>query len=353
MKKIFKRLFHRKALRTINAGIYTLDGILIRFFSKNGFLSSFYYLVLNKKFYREHRAVLLGRIQYQKSLQQAGSSFAFLRRNIHRIEKGLIMQPRRQIFAEDYIGETVECLGHAILGGRLCREEKKWAEDVLTKYFAAVGMSAEIDKAKSRFDTISSGSDNVSYVPYQHKDLPECEISYEQILSLYRRRRSVRWYTQESISMNIINKAIQASTYAPSACNRQPYRFVVINDPDDATDVAKCALGTQGFAENIRCIVAVIGDLSAYPAERDRHVIYIDASLAAMQLMLAFETLGLSTCPINWPDIEERERILSKKLRLSFYERIIMLMAIGYANPNGGIPFSQKKGVDLLVEHFN
>jgi hypothetical protein len=57
-----------------------------------------------------------------------------------------------------------------------------------------------------------------------------------------------------------------------------------------ASEVAATAMGTAGFSNNIPALIAVVGDLSAYPAERDRHVIYIDGGLATMQLMLAFET---------------------------------------------------------------
>ena len=62
-------------------------------------------------------------------------------------------------------------------------------------------------------------------------------------------------------------------------------------------------------------------------------LVYIDGSLAAMQLMLALESLGLSSCSINWPDVEERERQLAKILGLAYQERTVMLLAVGYADP--------------------
>ena len=98
--------------------------------------------------------------------------------------------------------------------------------------------------------------------------------------------------------------------------------------------------------------MAVVGDLSAYPLERDRHLIYIDASLASMQLMLAAETLGLATCPINWPDIERAEQRIRDLLDLPPHERVIMLIAIGYGDPEGGVPYSQKKQSNVLVHEF-
>jgi nitroreductase len=72
-----------------------------------------------------------------------------------------------------------------------------------------------------------------------------------------------------------------------------------------------------------------------------------------MQLMLSLETLGLSSCPINWPDIENNERKLANLLNLNIYERPVMLMAVGYAHPEGGIPYSQKKGVSVLVRNHD
>ena len=71
--------------------------------------------------------------------------------------------------------------------------------------------------------------------------------------------------------------------------------------------------------------------------------VYIDASLAAMQLMLALETLGLSSCPVNWPDIESFEVKMEKKLGLTKNLRPIILLPVGYADLTGLIPSSSKK----------
>jgi nitroreductase len=72
-----------------------------------------------------------------------------------------------------------------------------------------------------------------------------------------------------------------------------------------------------------------------------------------MQLMLAAETLGLATCPINWPDVDLAEQKIKQLIELPAHERIIMLVAIGYGDPEGGIAFSQKKQGDLLVTEFS
>ena len=71
-----------------------------------------------------------------------------------------------------------------------------------------------------------------------------------------------------------------------------------------------------------------------------------------MQLMLDAETLGLSTCSINWPDVDAAERKIQGMLELQSHERVVMLIAIGYGDPDGGVPYSQKKQRDLLVQDF-
>lgn len=190
------------------------------------------------------------------------------------------------------------------------------------------------------------------FKPYPRASSPRCTISIDELISLFTRRRSVRWYNDTPVPDEKIKKCINAAALAPSACNRQPFRFVVANNPGEASKIAACAGGTVGFAHQLSAILVAVGDLSAYPTERDRHLIYIDASLASMQLMLAAETLGLSTCPINWPDVDESEKRLQRILHLPRHERVVMLIAIGYGEPDSGIPYSQKKTEDLLYRNL-
>ena len=90
---------------------------LVRLFSSSGFLASLYYCFVSREFDREHRAVLLGRLNFARRMRGKGENDAFLRRNVHRLEKGLIMRPRRATFAEDYIGPTVRCFADAAQAG--------------------------------------------------------------------------------------------------------------------------------------------------------------------------------------------------------------------------------------------
>lgn len=346
MKKNKPKLYKK----FIKDASFKFKGFMLPIFAYSGFLSSIYYCFFNFRFYREHKATLKGIIAYHSSISDIKESSALLRRNIHRLEKGLIMKPRREIFANKFINETVD---HYILINNqesFCKYEKKWAKDVLTEFFKVVGNTENIDSARELFKTTQKNeTTNSLYIPYQQSELLTSTVNYDDLYSLFKKRRSTRWFLDKKVEMSNIKKAVNAAVLAPSACNRQPFQFVVMNTPEKAVDIAKLAMGTAGFCNNIPCLIAIVGNLNAYPLERDRHVIYIDASLASMQLMLALETLGLSSCSINWPDIESREKKIHKKLKLKDSERVVMLMAVGYAEPSGGIPFSQKKTDSLMI----
>ena len=100
-------------------------------------------------------------------------------------------------------------------------------------------------------------------------------------------------------------------------------------------------------------MIAVVGNLDAYYSERDRHVIYIDGGLASMGLIYALEVQGIASCCINWPDIESRERKISKFLNLKKSQRVIMLVAYGYEANDSMVPYSQKRSISELRSYNN
>ena len=332
------------------------DRLALPLTTATGWIASLYYLVFNPRFRREQRAVLAGRAAYEQEVGAAVHSSPLLRRNVHRLEKGLIMRPRQPAFAEDYIEETVEAFLRLEASETLDAAELRWAREVLRAYFAAVSDTAPIARARHRFESRgdanrdqTTGATGAASRPQPRESGVRSGIDFEQFFSLCRQRRSVRWFGDAPVPRELVLKALQAAAQAPSACNRQPFLFRYFERADDAQRVAGLAMGTTGYAGQIPALVVVLGDLSCFPHERDRHVIYIDASLAAMQFMLALETLGLASCPINWPDVESLERRMARELSLPRHLRPVMLIALGYPDPQGGIPASVKKPPESLL----
>lgn len=308
--------------------------------------SSLYYMLISRAFWREQYGVIYGKLKYYENLKQAKDSDFLLRRNIHRLEKGLIMQPRRDVFATSYIEETVNIYATALKVRSATSAnsgELQWAHDVLKLYFSVVASHPKIDDARAKFSAFESICGEKQYIPYKRELNKSASLSYEQFLELSYQRRSVRWYLQKPVPRELIDKAITAATLSPSACNRQPFEFYIFDEPEMVQKVASIPMGTAGFNHNFPAIIVVLGKLRAYVSERDRHVIYIDGALASMSLMYALETLGLSSCAINWPDLEPQESQMASLLNLEPDERVIMLISVGYPDPEGLVPYSQKK----------
>jgi nitroreductase len=324
----------------------SLERVYLRRMPLTSFAAAFYYNVFSSAFRREQLAVMAGKRLHLGGGQTAESMRFTLRRNVHRLEKALTMRPRRDRFAIEYIEETVWCYERVVAhdgGDEMRSEELKWFTDVIVEYFSVVRTNDFLQSLQRRFNACKQVHPASSLsIPYRRSEAPESRVSYSDLLNLMRRRCSTRWFQQRPVPRELLDKAIFAGLQAPSACNRQPFEFRVCDDADLTRKIATIPMGTKGYSANIPCIVIIIGKLDAYFDERDRHIIYIDASLAAMSFMLALETLGLSSCPINWPDIEEREQAMDQVLVLKPWERPVMLMAVGYADPLGFVPYSQK-----------
>ena len=332
-----------------------IHNILPKYFVVSPFFSSLYYLLFSSKFRREQHATLKGRLKYMGEVKADNSNRFTLVRNTHRIEKGLLMRPRKPIFALDYIEETMVAF-EKIWDGTLVNQnrQQKWFYDVLNEYFTATEGQDALEEYRMRFkhavDPMAEyiGPKNIKSIPYLRKINAVPDVSYDQFFKLTRQRRSVRWFLDKEVPRDLLDKAILAANQSPSACNRQPFYYRIIDDPKMRVEVSKLPRGIRGYAENIPVLIVVVGDLSAYFDERDRHIIYIDSSLASMSLMLALETLGLSSCAINWPDIEELEKVMEETLNLKVSERPIMCLAVGYPDPEGQVAYSEKKSIEEI-----
>ena len=333
-----------------------LDAMFVPLAARSRWLSSVYYAFWSRAFAREHQAMLNARLSYAEDLRSPGAGFALLRRNVHRLEKGLLMRPRRDVFGVGYIEEAMECYEHIRKShcddeGE-CGTEMKWAHDVLKKYFEVTTSHEVIDRCRKRFDALPPVScESGEKVPYKRDLAKEPSVSYDDLMALAMRRRSVRWFLPKAVDREMIDRAVTLAGQSPSACNRQPFSFRIFDEKELVQKVIKLPMGTSGFSDNVPVVAVVVGRIGNYPKERDRHLIYIDGSLATMAFVFAIESQGLSTCCINWPDIEELEVAMSDLLRLAPDERPIMCVAVGHPDPEGEVAYSDKKPLDQMRQY--
>lgn len=332
--------FFRRLLRRI-------DPLLAKAAARSSAGSGLYYGIFRSDFSREQRSFAAGRQAYEDSLRRPEGSMAILRRNVHRLEKGLLMQPRRLPFALDYIGETVAAFVTAS-AATIDAEEFRWARDVLTEYFklhedqqTLAAHAASFAAAAAQYPA------EPSRIPYR-RDLSPLRVDLDGLRDLAKRRRSVRWFLQKPVPREAIDQAIEVGTQAPSACNRQPFEFRIFDDPELVQKVIAIPFGLAGYGHNVPVVIVVVGQQRHFFSERDRHLIYIDSSLAVMGLLFGLEVQGLSSCCVNWPDIEENEKQMAQLLKLAPDERPVMLIALGYPDPEGMVAHSAKKSLPMI-----
>lgn len=310
-----------------------------------------YFGLFSSAYRREKLLVARGHQEYTRRRSVARLPY-LLRRNIHMLEKGLSMRPRRETFALAYIEETVRLLSGMVVNqdGVVSDGEIGWAREVLDRFVEATANSsaAEIRRAREAYAEIvwqtEAFPNSGPHEPPQ--GTPPVEIN--DLIALAERRKSIRWYTDEIVPQDVIDRAMQVAGQAPSACNRQPFTFRFFNEPEMVSKIVKIPMGTAGYGQNMRQIGVIVGDLSAFIDERDRHLIYIDGSLAAMGFLLGLESQGVSSVCINWPDIADRDRKMSELLGLAPHERVVMLVGFGYADHTGLTPFSEKRQLNDL-----
>lgn len=284
---------------------------------------------------------------------QDGSS-GLLRRNTHRLEKALCFPIKKEFFAEKFITETVVAYLKLRKNPSSDEREITWANQVLTRYFKEVGKGNKtIENARSHYLTAGTSCADTCKTPYMYSSLSPSPVSIDGLEALCRQRVSCRWFLDEEIDVTSLHKAIDVAAQAASACNRQPFVFLQIKDANLRKKIVSIPYGTKGYGDDLPNLLVVVGDLSCIEKPRDRHLIYIDSSLATSQLLLAFTAQNLGSVPINWPDVEANHIKARKLLGLHDHHVPIMLVGFGKPKKEAMIPYSEKKDHKRLLKTYD
>jgi len=167
-------------------------------------------------------------------------------------------------------------------------------------------------------------------------------IAYEDkehmsFLELLQKRKSCRSYCSDPVPREKIERCLEAARLAPSACNSQPWRFVVVESPQLKQEIADKAFGgvfaMNAFVRKAPVLIVVVRQRSRYAAMLGgalRGVQYslIDVGIAGEHLALQAEEEGLGICWLGWFS----ERLLKKALGLGRQDKVDIVMSLGYAD---------------------
>ena len=175
-------------------------------------------------------------------------------------------------------------------------------------------------------------------------------------LELVSSRQSVRAFDPErSVEKDKIERIIEAARLAPSACNAQPWSFVVVDEPDLKNKIADATssrvLGMNHFTKQapvhlllVEEKVNISSGIGGWIKKKD--YAQMDLGIVAAHIVLAAQAEGLGTCIVGWFD-EDKVKDL---LHIPTSKRVWLDIVIGYSTQ----PLRKKsrKNVDKILS-FN
>ena len=149
------------------------------------------------------------------------------------------------------------------------------------------------------------------------------------VLQAIAERRSIRDYDGKIPSEEVVYSIIESGRLAPSAGNRQPYRFVVVWDRDKIRRIAKASMP---FLSKAGVIIVGVADPKLSPRWYP-----VDTAIALEHMVLATQSQGMGTCWIGAFNEEEVKKILQIPKDVT----IVAMLGVGYPKPKPS-PTSRK-----------
>ncbi|MBU1863447.1 MAG: nitroreductase family protein [Candidatus Omnitrophica bacterium] len=175
-------------------------------------------------------------------------------------------------------------------------------------------------------------------------------------IDLVKKRQSTRSYTPQPVSRDVIDRCIEAARLAPSACNSQPWTFIVIDDPSRKNKVGDAAFSgmysMSSFAQSAPVLIIVITEKSSYAATlgtwlKGTQFNLIDIGIAGEHLVLQATEEGLGTCLIGWFN----EKAVKKELKLPSKSHIDIIISMGYPQ-DAGPREKLRKPIDAIRSYY-
>jgi len=161
-----------------------------------------------------------------------------------------------------------------------------------------------------------------------------CGGFMDDFLKLVNTRYSCRNYSDKKVPREDILKCLEAARLAPSACNSQPWKFIIVDDTELkeklclAAYSAPYAASWPKKAPVIAVIVTERGNFTSRMGNmiKDTSFYLIDIGIAVEHFALQAAELGLGTCWMGWFN----EKGVKKALGLSSSTRVDIIMPLGY-----------------------
>ncbi len=179
-------------------------------------------------------------------------------------------------------------------------------------------------------------------------------IKDTELLDLINKRQSDRAYIEKTIEKEKLERILEAGRLAPSACNAQPWSFIVIDDLELKNKIADCTsskvLGMNHFTKQAPVHVAIVEENANFTSNagsviKGKHFPLIDIGIAAEHICLQAAAEGLGSCMLGWFD----ESKVKKLLHIPKSKRVPLIITLGY--PEGETREKRRKNIKDIVKY--
>lgn len=160
----------------------------------------------------------------------------------------------------------------------------------------------------------------------------------DDFLELVRKRRSCRGYLEKPVPDHMLEHCLEAARLAPSACNKQPWRFIIVKNAELRGQLCEKALLPgipMPWLRQAPVIVALYAERSLVthrlaPMISGVQYHLLDLGIAGEHFVLAAEAQGLGTCWIGW----FKEKSVKRILKLDRKTNVVSLISVGFPSTN-------------------
>jgi nitroreductase len=179
-------------------------------------------------------------------------------------------------------------------------------------------------------------------------------IDGKSMLELILRRQSDRSYSDKAVENEKAERIIEAGRMAPSACNAQPWKFILVTDPELRASISVAAkagiTGINSFVKQAPVLIIVIREKANMSSRigstiKSKDYSLIDIGIACENICLQAVAEGLGSCMIGWFDEKEIKKILG----IPSSKRVELIITIGY--PSKGNREKRRKPLSDVVSY--
>ncbi len=142
-------------------------------------------------------------------------------------------------------------------------------------------------------------------------------------------RRSIRNFKPDPIPNEILQEILEAGRMAPSAQNRQPWRYIVFTKSEDIKELAKKTglIGMSNFfIKEAPCVIIACAETKKNLRVNGQDYYLVDTAISFQQMILSAWAHGIGSCWLA----AFSEKTLAKYLKLPKSWRIVALSPFGY-----------------------